>query len=54
MKKSEFYEKVEQAMKELSISKKDMYTVKELNDISNTVGVDMMYVMMYLRTGKVW
>lgn len=54
MKKSEFYAKVEQVMKDLAIEKKDMYTVKELETIAKTIGVDMLYVMMYLETGKVW
>jgi hypothetical protein len=54
MKKNEFYKKVEETMQSLKIEKKDMYSVKELNLISKTVGVDMLYVMMYLRTGKIW
>lgn len=54
MKKSEFYARVEEVMKDLAIEKKDMYTVKELETIAKTIGVDMLYVMMYLSYGKVW
>ena len=54
MKKSEFYAKVEEAMQTLKIEKKSVYSVKELQDVANYVGVDMFYVMQYLRFGRIF
>ena len=46
--------KIKETMKSLNISEdKESYTVKELNMIANGVGIDMFYVMQYIRFGKI-
>ena len=54
MTKKEFYAKVEQTMKDMGISKGDMYTYNDLEKIAKTIGVQTTYVMIYLRYGKVF
>ena len=54
MKKNEFYKRVKEVMNDLGIREgESTYTVKELTDIARGVGVDMFYVMSYLRYGRV-
>jgi len=46
--------KIKETMKSLNISEdKETYTVKELNRIADAVGIDMFYVMQYIRFGKI-
>lgn len=46
--------KIKETMESLNISEaKETYTVKELNMIAETVGIDMIYVMQYIRFGKI-
>lgn len=46
--------KIKETMKSLNISEdKESYTVKELNSIADGVGIDMFYVMQYIRFGKI-
>lgn len=46
--------KIKETMKSLNISEdRESYTVKELNMIADGVGIDMFYVMQYIRFGKI-
>ena len=53
MKRSEANERIKKAMESLNIKRKTMYTVKEIWDITKAAGVEQIYVMAYLRYGRV-
>jgi len=45
----EMNKRIKEAIEKLQIAKKDMYTAKELEDISKTAKCSMLDVMYYLR-----
>ncbi|MBQ9613784.1 MAG: hypothetical protein IJV14_14540 [Lachnospiraceae bacterium] len=44
--------RIADAIKDLGITRKDMYTAKELNDIAKEAKCNVLDVMHYLRYGK--
>lgn len=44
--------RIADAIKDLGITRKDMYTAKELNDIAKEAQCTLLEVMHYLRYGK--
>ena len=42
-------EKIEKAIKELNVTKKDMYSIAEMEAIAEKAWVNLIYVMEYLR-----